>query len=68
MAFSLVAFAVAALVMVAENDVAEVKIGCRGCLMVILFFFVLWGLIFGVTWNGQHHGISCTTDRGVVIE
>lgn len=39
-----------------------------GCLPIVISFIILWGLLFGVTWNGKHHGISCTSDRGVVIE
>ena len=25
------------------------------------------GLVFGVTWNGQHRVLTCTSDRGVEI-
>jgi hypothetical protein len=32
------------------------------------FMVLFWALIFGVTWSGRHHGISCSGDRGVVVE
>lgn len=38
-----------------------------GCLKFVLTMIVLWALLFGVTWKGRHHGVSCTCDRGVVV-
>ena len=39
-----------------------------GCFSFILGLTILWALIFGITWNGKHHGFACTCDRGVVVE
>lgn len=39
-----------------------------GCLSLIVFILLVWALIFGVTWNGKHHGINCSTERGVGID
>lgn len=39
-----------------------------GCLPVILFITVMWALVFGVTWEGKHYGMSCSCDRGVAID
>ena len=39
----------------------------RDLLALAAFVLLLWSLLFGVTWNGVHHGISCTRDRGVVV-
>lgn len=39
--------------------------GCFGCLSFILFVFVVWALIYGVTIEGQHYGVSCSTEHGV---
>ena len=42
--------------------------GCFGCIGTILFFFVVWALIFGVTVSGVHYGIGCNQEQGVVLE
>lgn len=39
-----------------------------GCIPAVISLIVLWALLFGFTWNGQHHGVTCTCDRGVVVE
>lgn len=39
-----------------------------GCLPLILTILFLWALCFGVNWNGKQHGISCSCDKGVVIQ
>jgi hypothetical protein len=41
--------------------------GC-GCVSFVLGCIILWALVFGVTWEGKHYGLSCTCDRGVVID
>lgn len=42
--------------------------GC-GCISVILTVLALWALIFGVTINGHHYGISsCDCSNGVNIQ
>lgn len=50
----------------------DAEFGCSvpgvGCLTMIVMFIVIWGLLFGVTVNGKHHGISCSTEKGVVVE
>ena len=42
--------------------------GCSGCLSVIVMILGLWALVFGVTYEGKHYGISCSTERGVEVE
>ena len=37
---------------------------CLGC---VLFIFVMWAVLFGVTWNGIHYGIECSSEHGVEI-
>lgn len=44
------------------------KSGGCGCLGLIVFCLLIWALVFGVTVGGRHYGISCSMDRGVVIE
>jgi hypothetical protein len=39
-----------------------------GCLGLILTVIVLWGSCFGVTYEGQHYGLSCSCAEGVKIE
>lgn len=41
--------------------------GC-GCLSFVVFALLAWALIFGVTVNGVHYGISCSFDRGVEVQ
>lgn len=41
--------------------------GC-GCISIILTLMFLWALVFGVTWNGRHHDIECTSERGVELK
>ncbi len=42
--------------------------GC-GCFGLVLGVLALWALIFGVTVNGKHYGISgCSVDSGVKID
>lgn len=41
--------------------------GC-GCISVILGIIAIWAVVFGVTVNGKHYGLSgCSTD-GVQID
>jgi hypothetical protein len=40
--------------------------GC-GCLSIILFVMLVWALVFGVTIDGRHYGISCSMARGVEV-
>jgi len=41
--------------------------GC-GCLTIVVTVLVLWALAFGWTYQGKHHGINCSCERGVGIE
>jgi hypothetical protein len=41
--------------------------GC-GCLGFIAFLIVLWALVFGVTIDGKHYGLSCSVAQGVEIQ
>jgi hypothetical protein len=52
---------------VSESSSSGGGSGC-GCFTLIALVIVLWALIFGVTWNGQHHGISCSCDKGLVVK
>jgi len=40
--------------------------GC-GCLGCLVFLFLIWALIFGVTIGGHHYGISCDMEHGVLV-
>jgi hypothetical protein len=42
--------------------------GCAGCLITILAIIGIWAVCFGVTIGGKHHGLSCSRDKGVVID
>ena len=46
----------------------EVNYGCSGCIGFIATVLVLWAFIFGVTVSGRHYDLSCSCDRGVVVE
>jgi hypothetical protein len=35
---------------------------------VIALVLLVWALCFGVTWNGKHHGVSCSCDHGVEVQ
>jgi len=35
---------------------------------VVLLAMLVWALVFGVTVGGRHHLVSCSDDRGLVIE
>lgn len=42
--------------------------GC-GCITLPVFCILLWAILFGVTVNGKHYGISgCSYDHGVVVD
>ena len=42
---------------------------CFGCVGLILTCLFFWALIFGVTYGGKHHGVTCGNDsQGVVVE
>ena len=38
-----------------------------GCLPLVISLIVLWFLLFGVTVDGEHRGLSCSFDRGVEL-
>lgn len=42
--------------------------GCWGIVSFILFVIVVWALLFGVTIDGRHYGVSCSTERGVEFQ
>ena len=39
-----------------------------GCVGFIVTVVVLWAFLFGVTYGGKHHGLSCSCSKGVVVE
>lgn len=45
----------------------NVQGGYWGCLSTILFAFLIWSLLFGVTIGGVHYALSCSTDKGVTL-
>lgn len=49
------------------SDDNKTTIGCGGCLGLVLFVFVVWAMLFGVTWGGIHYQTSCSCDDGVQI-
>lgn len=51
-----------------SDSTIKVKGSWGGCFTLILFITFLWALLFGVTWKGQHHGMSCSCERGVGFE
>jgi hypothetical protein len=42
--------------------------GCWGLVSFLLFVIVVWALLFGVTLDGRHYGLSCSTERGVELQ
>jgi hypothetical protein len=51
------------------NNKTEVNFGCFRCVGLILMCMLIWALIFGVTYGGVHHGVTCGNgSQGVVIE
>lgn len=51
-----------------EDEDEEGGVGCRGCLLMIIGFFLIWMLLFGVTVGGRHYGVGCNCSEGVVID
>ena len=49
-------------------DDSTVHVGCSGCLTFIVGALLLWALLFGVTYDGKHYGVTCSCSRGVVID
>lgn len=39
-----------------------------GCVWFCIAVILVWGLLFGVTVGGKHHGIGCSCERGVMVE
>jgi len=50
-----------------SNDGSGCGCGCFGCLGVIAFGFIIWALCFGITIDGVHHTIGCSTGSGVEV-
>jgi hypothetical protein len=56
-----------------EPAVTKVEIregtSCLGCLGIVVILIALWAVVFGVTVDGKHYGLtSCKTDGGVHID
>lgn len=51
-----------------EKTVTVYRGGGCGCLSLVLFILFMWALCFGVTWNGVHHDLSCSCDKGVQLK
>lgn len=52
--------------MIKSSAGASASGGC-GCLGLIVTIVALWALIFGVTYGGKHHEMSCSCNRGVEV-
>lgn len=55
-----------------DDSSASFHFAPGGCLKFLLktvaLVCVVWALLFGVTWNGKHHGLSCSRQKGVVVQ
>lgn len=51
-----------------SNKSTSTSVGCGGCTSFIIGGLVIWAFIFGVTYDGKHHDVSCSCNRGVVID
>lgn len=40
--------------------------GC-GCITFIATVILLWAVLFGLTVDGKHYGMSCSRERGVEL-
>ena len=41
--------------------------GGGSCLGCVIFIIVMWAVIFGVTWQGIHYSMDCSSSDGVQI-
>ena len=41
--------------------------GGPGCVVWCAAALILWAFLFGVTWNGKHHQIGCSCERGIEV-
>jgi hypothetical protein len=48
----------------------SVKVGCSlpGCAIFVVAILFFVALIFGVTWDGTHYELGCSSEKGVSIE
>lgn len=47
----------------------EISASGGGCVSTIIGILVIWALLFGVTIDGKHYGLSgCSQERGVEID
>ena len=52
-----------------DEQQARAGCGCGGCATTIVGALIIWAFIFGWTWHGVHHTISCGgCDKGVEIK
>lgn len=52
-----------------SGDGVEANVSSGGCLSLILGVIVIWALLFGVTLDGKHYGLSgCSCKRGVQVQ
>ncbi len=54
--------------MTEETKTKDTSNGGCGCFSFIVFMIFMWALLFGVTYDGKHYGMSCSCDRGVAID
>jgi hypothetical protein len=51
-----------------EREMSSNDGGGFGCLGIIVGVIVIWALVFGVTVDGNHYGLSCSCNDGVTVE
>lgn len=48
-----------------RNNSSGGGLGCGG---MIITGLIIWAFIFGWTWDGKHYDVTCSCERGVVVE
>lgn len=51
-----------------SDRTSEASLNFFGCLPLVISCLVLWALLFGVTIDGKHYGVSCSCENGVTVE
>ena len=42
--------------------------GCGSIILLIIAVIMIWGLLFGFTYNGHTYNINCSCDQGVELD
>ena len=52
-----------------NSSKSSVSVSCGGCLGTVLLIVAVWALVFGVTVDGKHYGVSgCDATHGVKVD